>query len=240
MILFGEHWFESASSIQAKLGPIVVRADGIKDERKAKQYVAQVIGLLRALEATYKTGKAVMTAIRMRNRPVLIFPYDFQAGKNNAWAKRTWGMFTATVSFTPLVISAASRCSEDECDNAPPSAPFQVMLHELVHVARAVAGQLPMFSLDDAEEEMAVMVTNMLSEESGRDLMTDYYVGNPVAVTSDLAAFSREYFEDNADMIGRFCRETKDLALRLAQVPTKFNPPRQFLNTTASKPRSGR
>ena len=50
MIFLHEHWFEAAASIQVRMGPIVIRPDGIKDDRLARQYIASVLGILHALQ----------------------------------------------------------------------------------------------------------------------------------------------------------------------------------------------
>ncbi|TXL77513.1 hypothetical protein FHP25_08755 [Vineibacter terrae] len=228
MIFLTEHWFEAASSIQQRFGPITVRPDGIKDERKARQYIAQVVGILRALEAATKIGKAVITSVRFHNRPVLIFPYDGQGGECNAWAKKDWGLFTGTVSFTPFVHGGASSCAGPRGTYEPAGAPHELLLHELTHIVRAVSGKIG----DSDEEEIAVMVANMFSAEIHRDLISDYNIRNTIAANSDLAAFSRDYYEENEDMVEAFCRQSKQFALRLALVDTVFNPPRQYFEKT--------
>jgi hypothetical protein len=236
MIFLTEHWFEAAASIQARVGPMVVRPDGIKDERKAKQYIASVVGILRALEAATKTGKAVITSIRFYNRPVLIFPYDGQGGECNAWAKRDWGLFTGTVSFTPFVHGGGSTCAGPRNTYEAAGSPHELLLHELTHIVRAVSGKIG----DSDEEEIAVMVANILSSEINRDLISDYNIRNTVPANSDLAAFSQQYYEENEDMIEAFCKQSKQFALRVAQVRTAFNPPRQYFDKTRPPEWSGR
>jgi hypothetical protein len=90
MIFVHEHWFEAAASIQARMGPIVIRPDGIKDDHLARQYIASVLGILHALEGATRAGNAVVTTVRFYNKPVLIFPHDGQGGRCNAWARRDW------------------------------------------------------------------------------------------------------------------------------------------------------
>ncbi|HKU94356.1 MAG TPA: hypothetical protein VJR58_03720 [Vineibacter sp.] len=228
MIFLGEHWFESAASTQAKIGPIVIRPDGIKDDRKARQYIGSVLGMLRAMENATQTGKAVLTTIRFHNRPVLIFPYDGQLGRCNAWARSSWGMFSATVSFTPFLKGDRSRCA---CSQggvyAASLLPHELLIHELTHIVRAVSGTLGKLRQGD-EEELAVMVANIFAVEINRRPIDDYVHGDEV--TGDLATFSRDYHDENFEMIEAFCRQNKQLAVKLARVKTAFNPLLQYMN----------
>ena len=48
----GERLFEQAASIQAVVGPFTVRPDGVKDDREASRYIAQVMGIVRMVETT--------------------------------------------------------------------------------------------------------------------------------------------------------------------------------------------
>jgi hypothetical protein len=98
----GEHLFEQAASIHALVGPFTIRPDGIKDDHAARQYIAQVMGIIRMVETT-STGKALITAIRSYNRPVLIFPLvQTDEDKAMAWVYPRWGLFPVVMSFTPL------------------------------------------------------------------------------------------------------------------------------------------
>ena len=55
----GEHLFEQAASTQMLVGPFTVRPDGIKDDHAARQYIGQVVGIVRMIETTV-TGKALV------------------------------------------------------------------------------------------------------------------------------------------------------------------------------------
>jgi hypothetical protein len=226
MIFLGEHWFESAASIQARFGPIVVRPDGIKDDRKARQYIAQVVGMLRGLEAT-KTGSAVITTIRFHNKPVIIFPYDGQGGHCNEWAKRDWGLFVGSVSFTPFLYGDQSKCVKRSGRYKAARSPFEFLVHELTHIVRAVSGHWRDLEEDD-EEELAAMVTDIFSSETHRAPIRDYITAEKV--TGDLAVFSRAYYDEQNEMIAAFCKQNSNLALKLARVKTPFNPILQYFN----------
>ncbi len=235
MIFLREHWFESASDVQARLGPIVVRADGIKDARKARQYIASVLGILRALEGATRTGNAVITMIRFHNKPVLIFPYDGQGGPCNAWAKRDWGLFTGTVSFTPFV---GGGCRGPRGTYPVAKLPHELLVHELTHIVRAVSGNWMKVGEED-EEELANMVANIFSVEINRRPRLDY-IHDDAEVTGDLAVFSREYHDEHFEMIEAFCRQNKHFAIKLARVKTAFNPLLQYMNATRPPEWSGR
>ena len=102
----GEHLFEQAASIQAVVGPFTVRPDGIKDDVGARQYIGQVMGILRMVEAT-STGKPLITSIGSYRRPVLIFPLvqtddDEDGGQAFAWVYPRMGLFSVAMSYTPL------------------------------------------------------------------------------------------------------------------------------------------
>lgn len=227
MILFGEHWFESAASIQMRVGPIVVRPDGIKDDKKARQYLGQVVGILRSLEAT-KTGNAVIGTIRFYNKPVIVFPYDGQKGRCNAWARRDWGMFSGSVSFTPFLHGSGCGCTSGPSGYYEAAgSPHELLLHELTHIARAVSGNLG--KLGEDEEELAAMVTDIFSVETNRRPINDYVHGD--AVTGDLATFSREFYDEQFEMIEAFCKQNANLAMKLARVKSAFNPLLQYFNT---------
>jgi hypothetical protein len=237
MIFLHEHWFEAAASIQARMGPIVIRPDGIKDDRLARQYIASVLGILHALEGATKAGNAVVTTVRFYNKPILIFPHDGQGGRCNAWARRDWGLFTGSVSFTPFVHGDRSGCAGPRGKYRASTLPHERLVHELTHIVRAVSGNWMKLGEDD-EEELAAMVTNIFSVEINRRPIVDYVHGT--AKTGDLAVFSREYYDENFEMIEAFCRQNKNLAVKLARVKTVFNPVFQYMDEERPPEWSGR
>jgi hypothetical protein len=192
--------------------------------------------MLRSFEAT-KAGSAVITTIRFHNKPVLIFPYDGQRGRCNAWATKSWGMFTGTVSFTPFLHGGSCGCTSGPSGHyEAASSPHELLIHELTHIVRAVSGTLGKLGEGD-EEELAAMVADIYSVETNRRPINDYVHGDPV--TSDLATFSRDYYDEQFEMIEAFCKQNSNLAIKLARVKSAFNPVLQYFNTVRPPEWSG-
>jgi len=224
----GEHLFEQAASIQALVGPFTVRPDGIKDDHAARQYIAQVAGIIRMVDTTF-TGKALITAIRSYRKPVLIFPL-VQTDDDTAlaWVYPRWGLFPVVMSFTPLFGQRLRQfLGGNEQDFERVFTPHETFAHELVHVARAVSGNYQRLG-DDNEEELAVMVANMFSVEINRPPIKSYE--EMKNVTGDVAAFSRAYYKDNFEIIAAFCKQNKKLAYDLSYAKTSFNPLRMYID----------
>jgi hypothetical protein len=208
-------------------GPFTIRPDGIKDDVAARQYIAQVMGIMRMVETT-STGKALLTAIRSYNKRVLIFPLvQTDEDKATAWVSPRWGLFPVVMSFTPLF---GRRLREElggnEQDFERVFIPQEVIVHELVHVARDASGNY--HRLGDDEEELATMVANMFSVEINRPPVKSY--DDRSDVNGDLAAFSRTYYKENFEMIEAFCKQNKKLAYELSYVKTAFNPLRLYID----------
>jgi hypothetical protein len=240
MRFLGEDWFSAAATIQGRFGPVVVRPDHIKDDRRARQYIAQVIGMLHALEAT-RTGNAVLTTVRFYNKPVIVVPFDGQGGACNAWAKKDWGLFTGRVSFTPILPGdrAHAECFDADGSHGAGTSPFEMLIHEMTHIVRAVSGNWLKLDRDD-EEELALMVTNIFSVETNRKPLVDYERGEPIGDSVALSDFSRDYYDLNQEMIAAFCTQNADLAGKLAEVKTRFNPVRRYFDTTRPPARPAR
>src|SRR5262249_50078828 len=129
----GEHLFEQAASIQRVVWPFTVRPDGIKDDRAAMQYIAQVMGIMGMVKTTF-TGKALFTAIRGYNKPVLIFPLvQTDDDKAMAWVYPRGGLSPLVMSSTRLfgkalrnhlggneqISNAYSHHLKPSCTNSP-------------------------------------------------------------------------------------------------------------------------
>lgn len=227
----GEHLFEQAASIHSIVGPFTVRPDGIKDDRAARQYIAQVIGIIRGVETT-STGKALITAISSYHRPVLIFPLvetddDEDGGVTYGWVYPRLGLFPVALSFTPLFGQRLRQLRDEKQDYGKTFTPHEAIVHELVHVARAVSGNFGRLGHD--EEELAVMVADMFSVQINRPPINSYDEMEDVK-KSDLAAFSRTYCNDNFEMIEAFCKQNKKLAYDLSYAKTAFNPLRLYID----------
>lgn len=221
----GEHLFRQASPIQARVGPFTVRADGIDNEREAKQYVAQVVGVIRMVETTF-TGNALITAVRSYHKPVLVFPLE-QTDEDGAtaWTYPRWGLFPVVMSFTPLFgQKLRDFLGGNEEDFERIFIPPEVFVHELVHVVRDVSGNFK--RLGDDEEELATIVASMFSVEINRPPVKSYHEQSNV--TGSLAAFSRKCCDDNFDTIAAFFQQNRTLAYQLSYAKTAFNPLRLF------------
>ena len=223
----GELLFEQAASIHRVVGPFTVRPDGIKDDRAAMQYIAQVMGIIGMVQTTF-TGKALITAISSYRKPVLIFPLvQTDEDKAMAWVYPRWGLFPVVMSFTPLFGQRLRKhLGGNEQDFERVFTPHETFVHELVHVARAASGNFQ--RLGDDEEELATMVANMFSVEINRPPVKSY--DEMSNVTGNLAAFSRTYYKDNFEIIEAFCKQNKKLAYELSYAKTAFNPLRLYID----------
>jgi hypothetical protein len=226
----GEHLFQQAASMHMLVGPFTVRPDGIRDDHEARQYMAQVVGIIRGVEAT-STGNALITAIRSYHRPVLIFPLvpsdeDDPPDANYAWTYPRMGLFSVVVSFSPLFGQRLRRFAGDDDDDGPHVfTPHEVIVHELVHVARDVSGNF--HRLGEDEEELAVMIADIFAVEINRRPIKGYT--EMFDVKGDLTAFSRKWYQENFEIIEAFCEQNKKLAYELSYVKTAFNPLRLYI-----------
>jgi hypothetical protein len=82
------------------------------------------------------------------------------------------------------------------------------------------------------------MVTNIFSVEINRRPIVNYVLGTKM--TGNLAVFSREYYDENYEMIEAFCRQNKNFAVKLARVKTAFNPVFQYMEEKRPPEWSGR
>jgi hypothetical protein len=223
----GERLFEQAASIQAVVGPFTVRPDGVKDDHEARQYIGQVMGIVRMVETT-TTGKALITAIRDARRPVLIFPLEqVDETQAYAWTSPRMGLFAVAISFTPLFGQRLRKfLGDDENKFERVFIPQEVLVHELVHAARDVTCNYQ--RLGDDEEELAVMIANMFSVEINRPPVTNY--DEMENVTTDISGFSRRYYKENFDMIEAFYRQNRTLAQQLSYSKSVFNPLRLYID----------
>ncbi|MCW5746531.1 MAG: hypothetical protein KIT36_10070 [Alphaproteobacteria bacterium] len=207
-------------------GPITVRSDGL-DDRRGRQYVAQVLGMLRALD-TIASSRAVINAVRFHRKPILIRPYDGSLGPCNAAAGGDWGLFPGKVLFTPYLHGRHSPCTTGKSgEYEAGDSPFESLIHEMTHAVRAVAGKLGSLSAGD-EEEVAMLVANIYSSETHRPLRARYEDNS--AVDEDDAAYGQSYFADNHDLLRDFHRQQPDFTRWLARVNCPFNPLKAYFN----------
>ncbi|MDH3594794.1 MAG: hypothetical protein OEU09_04040 [Rhodospirillales bacterium] len=137
------------------------------------------------------------------------------------------------LQYTPGFFVPGSRL---HCiDPGPGMAVDEALYHEIVHAAMNSAGAATPHPLrgflqhfQSFDEYTAVIVTNVFSSETGRDLRGSYPGTTPL---HDPAGFYAR--NDNAFMIGRVCRLMPVLTRELARVPCNFNPFREFYRASA-------
>ena len=201
---------------------ITVRADGL-DGKKALQYEATVLAMLRSFERT-QTGRSILQAFRFMKRELLVFPYDGSGGPCNAVGGfGSGGMFRTKLSFTPSDFYGKSACFPPQ---SPGGLAHEVLYHELVHAVRHAAGTLDYSIKNRArEEEIAVMVANVYQSEIGRKLR------RPGGGTDTMTISSQEFFAKNGDMIRVFYHQHPEFCRWIAEAVVPFNPLRTYYLT---------
>jgi hypothetical protein len=225
----GERLFAQGASIQARIGPFTVRPDDIRKEKEGRQYIGQVVGIIRYLQTTF-VGNALITAIASYNKPVLVFPLVQldEDGGAMAWVYPRWGLFPVVMSFSPLFGQRLRKFlggNEDEFEKV--FTPHETFVHEMVHVARAVSGNYARLG-DENEEELAAIVTNMFSFAINRPLISSY--DEMTVVKGSAAEFSRKVADEYADIIAAFCKQNRKLAYELSNAKVAFNPLRTYID----------
>jgi hypothetical protein len=209
-----------------KFRTFTVRGDGLAGQ-KASQYEATVLGMLRSYEAT-QMGGALLKGFAFYAREVLVFPYDGEVGRCNAWANSDWGMFRTKVSFTAQDWNGLSACFPK---GTVGTSPHEVLFHELVHGLRSAARKLGTFN-PDGEERVAIMLANIFSSETGRStLRRDHNGVVPIVMTPE------EFLRQNTRMISAFYKQHPDFCRWVAEVKVPFNPVRSYYLTLTNVPR---
>ena len=212
---------------------ITIRADGL-DGRKASQYEATVLGILRSYEQM-QTGRSILQAFSFLRREVLINPYDGSGGPCNAvGGVGDWGMFRTKVKFTPSDFFATSPCiSAEVVKGGAGWFPQEVLYHELVHAMRHAAGTLDYDTVKSRnnEEALAIMVTNIYSSEINRLLRKDHRSKNALFTSSE------HFFTHNGDMIRVLYHQHPDFCRWIAEAVVPFNPLRSYYLTLKGVPR---
>jgi hypothetical protein len=198
-------------------GKFLIRADGLEG-KKAAEYENTVANMLLALD-TIGPSHALLDGFRCYNRQVVVVPYDGSAGECNALGDG-FG-FTGEVSFTPRQWFAKSTCVKDLDPGAAGASAHEVLVHELVHAFRGVAGTFHSVSLPK-EEEIAVLVTNIFSSRTNRPLRQDHESFDPQ--TDPVLSTSVGFLNANRALIEKFAKEHPDVTRWLARVEAPFNP----------------
>ena len=202
-----------------------IRPDGLSG-RKAAEFEATILGMLRSFEAT-QTGHALLNGFRFYRREVLVFPYDGKLGPCNARAQSDWGMFRTKVSFSPQDFNGVSACYGP---GSAGTSPHQVFYHELIHALRSAAGSLGTFN-QPGEEGTAIMFANIFSSEINRPLRRDMFGSVPVVMSSE------DFLRGNIPMVQAVYRQHPEFCRWIAEVRVPFNPMRSYYLTLSGVPR---
>ena len=203
-----------------------IRADGL-DGKKAFQYEATVLGMLRSPEQM-QVGRAIMQACRFYRREVLIYPYDGGLGHCNAYVYDDWGLYRTKLSFTPADFVGVSACYPR---HAAGTTPHEVLFHELVHAMRESAGKRLKFQGHAGEERVAVMVSNIFASEVNRPLREAGGGFGQISISS------ADFFAANGDMIRVFYHQHPEFCRWVADCAVPFNPLRTYYKTLTGVPR---
>ena len=195
-----------------------IRPDGLSG-KKAEQYEASMLGMLRALDSI-RSGHALLQGFRAIKREVLVFPYSGRLGTCNAYATSDWGMYRNKVSFSPGTWSAHTTCA---ALGPAGNGVLEVLVHELVHALRFAGKTLQRRATAAQEEEIAILVANIFSSETNRPLRWRHS-GFAKLPSNDPVAF----YANNLPLIKMFCTEHPVVSLELARIWTPFNPLREY------------
>jgi hypothetical protein len=112
---------------------------------------------------------------------------------------------------------------------SPPYRADEVLLHELFHKTRQAAGKACTLNTsnewDNREEFYAIMVTNILRSERGAALLRGSHRPKFDPLLMDEVDFAKQYLMALFDLK----KEMQRLWLRLATVPGRFNPIREWI-----------
>jgi hypothetical protein len=205
-------------------------------DTSAKKYEERVRLVLNAIGRTH-TGTALFKSL-FASAPLWIFPYSGLHGYCNAITSPFYSKHIPSgapeyegvkINYSPDVFAL------DDCGWYPGSRPEEVLFHEMVHASRSLNNPVfnndPLYLMQDFEEFLAVLVTNMYRTELGaRKLHRDYVYKELVSQPEAEAFLSsrREYI----DALEWFLEER--LVKLLVPLNTPFNPFRDFQRLKAN------
>jgi hypothetical protein len=214
-------------TVEFKYEHFLVCAIGLEGA-EAKRYVAQVVGMLRALDS-FRTGRALQTFFRAAPQWTMVQPYDGRRGPCNALGggKNDGGSIGSNVWFTPLTFAKAPCASSGGGGNTP----MEILMHELVHAVRGITGNWLKGSVTIGDEELiAVMITNILSSELNRPLRSAY--GGFPTVAGSIGDYQKSYYQSRLPLIETVHKQNPSLARVLARLDVPFNPIRMYYQRT--------
>lgn len=130
---------------------------------------------------------------------------------------------------------------------APGHLPDEDLIHELVHAARILGGDLKATKLkgtmekwDTEEEFFAVVVTNIYSSEMKRDFR-HFRKSHELAWTPEMTAEEVEpwmflFESDNYRLVEKFCNQHPTVAPLIASAQAEFNPIRDYYDFKRGEP----
>jgi hypothetical protein len=233
--------------------PVFVDGDG-SFERETEEIVLRI--------DRSQTGHAIVEKIRTHGAAIIV-PYSpadaAETGKFNASTE--YEIITdsdgsgqgsrslpvhgkiGTIHFSPStwqgVISSNGQTFRLNYWPVPWYESDEVLLHEMVHLARILGGSYLRIKLrgnlaiyDDEEEFFAVMVTNIHISEKGKDhflLLRGGHDDRTTPLPPD--QYQSDVFLDQPNvfaLVEQFCRQHPNIAPRLAKVNSRFNPIRAY------------
>ncbi|HJQ61192.1 MAG TPA: hypothetical protein VJ890_30080, partial [Vineibacter sp.] len=202
--------------------------------------------------APSKTGAAIFALIRAHGW-VVVRPYnqgDFNArarvNPELEWLKGQPGL-VAEIEFSSSTFAHVIWVKGVPLPNPraivfPGFEADEVLLHELVHAARALSGDFDaaamkgaMAPYDTEEEFVAIMVANIYISEKGKPavfLRRSHSTEATGLAEKDTDPEIFLYKDDNYRLVKKFCDQHPRVSRMVADVPAKFNPVRAYYDTT--------
>lgn len=208
---------------------LIVNRDGGPSLPTAQTYEERVRVILNAIGRT-KIGKILLASLYGRV-PVYIIPY-----KGDTCNART-GQVTSNSMLGIGVQYSPEMWTVDRCGHYPGYRPVETLFHEMVHASRFTNYGFSGLNLDpldrmqDHEEFLAVMITDMFREEEGAHKFNrDYQTGELVSQDA-----LERFLSSNShylDAIEYFLGDV--LVKRIVSLNTRFNPFRDFKRLKAN------
>ena len=219
-------------------------------------YEAALERLVRQTFAS-QTGRAIATKIRAHGNVLLTQDYpgmDRRELNDETTDARTKGL--VVVGFHPYDINGGtfvfngkpvSKTWVRAFSRAPGHLPDEDLVHELVHAARILGGDLKAIKLkgamekwDTEEEFFAVVVTDIYSSEMNRDFR-HFRKSHELAWTPEMTAEEVEpwmflFENDNYRLVEKFCNQHPTVAPLIASAQAEFNPIRDYYGFKRGEP----
>jgi hypothetical protein len=213
-------------------------------------YELELERLVRQALAT-QTGRAVATKIRAHGNVLLIQDYpgmDRRELNDETTDARTKGL--VVIGFHPYNINIGtfmfngnpvSKTWVRAFSRAPGHLPDEDLIHELVHAARILGGDLKTIRLKNTmegweteEEFFAIVVTNIYSSEMNRDFRHFRKSHNlswtPEMTDEEVEPWMFLFANDIYRLVEKFCNQHPTVAPMIAIAQAEFNPIRDYYN----------